>query len=150
MIQHDFGYSPAMYGWMSLLIATAYYLAAYFNRSLVHRFHLRKIFLCGAILIGVSGVIILFTQKFVPLIPMAVATYGQALIFSNTIASALQKYPHIPAKASAMFSAMQMLLVSGISAILAFLTDTTLILGLTLICLCTFILLCLQRAAPAR
>lgn len=142
LILGSLGYSPDSYGWMSLFIAIAYYLGAHFNRSLVHKFHLKKIFFAGVFLIGLSGLALLLapgTLLFI-LIPMFIATCGQALIFSNTIASALANYPHLPGKASALFSSLQMLLASLISAFFSFLPDQPLTLGLVLIALALLIL----------
>lgn len=145
LIQDHFGFSPDAYGWMSLFIAVAYYLSAHFNRALVLKFHLRNIFIAGILLIGLSGLIIMLApdQLIFILIPMFIATFGQALIFSNTIASALQKYPHIPGKASAVFSSLQMILVSFISATLAILPDQSITLGLVLIALSFLIFFCI-------
>jgi len=134
LIQVHFGYSADAYGLMSLLIAIAYYLAAHYNRSLVMKFHLGKIFLVGTILIAFSGLLILLLPSSL-LAAMTIATFGQALIFSNTIACALHNYPHIPGVASAMFSSLQMLLASSVSGALALLPDQTLTLGLVLIIL---------------
>jgi DHA1 family 2-module integral membrane pump EmrD-like MFS transporter len=137
LIQVHFGYSANVYAWMSLLIAMSYYLSAHFNRTLVMKFHFRKIFFFAILLIGLSGLVIVMTPDglLYLLIPMVIATFGQALIFSNTIAKALQNYSHISGKASAVFSGLQMILVSFFSGIMAAFPETMFSLGLTLIIL---------------
>lgn len=137
LIQAHFGYSANAYGLMSLLIAISYYFAAHFNRTLVIKFDFRKIFFFAILLIGLSGLAIVMTPDglLYLLIPMVIATFGQALIFSNTIAGALQNYSHISGKASAMFSGLQMILVSFVSGVMAVFPEKMLFLGLTLIIL---------------
>ena len=52
------------------------------------------------------------------------ATFGQALIFSNTISGALQEFPSaLGGKASAIFSSLQMLSVSIISGLMTLLPN---------------------------
>ena len=53
-----------------------------------------------------------------------IAIFGQAMVFPNTIASALRNFIHTPGRASAMLSSLQMLLVGIVAAILALLPDT--------------------------
>ncbi len=145
LIQTHFSYSAKAYGWMSLLIAAAYYISAHFNRSLVIKFHFGNIFIFGALLIGLAGLVMFLgpDQFLFLLFPMVIATFGQALIFSNTIAGALHNYSHIPGKASAMFSSLQMILVSFISAAMAILPDQTSVIGITLIILSLLSFFCL-------
>lgn len=137
LIQVHFGYSANAYAWMSLLVAISYYFSAHFNRTLVMKFHFGRIFLFAILLIGLSGLAMVMAPDglLYLLIPMIIATFGQALIFSNTIAGALQNYSHISGKASAVFSGLQMILVSFISGIMAVFPEKTLLLGLTLIIL---------------
>lgn len=145
LVQVHFGYSAHAYAWMSLLVACFYYLAAHFNRSLVMKFHVGNIFIFGELLIGLAGLTMILggDQLLFLLIPMVIATFGQALLFSNTIAGAMHNYSHISGKVSAIYSSLQMMLVSVISAGMAFLPDQTFVMGIILIILSCLCFICL-------
>lgn len=126
LIQNVLGYSPNVYGWLTVLIAAAYYSAATINRKLALRFSSNYLYIWGASLIILSGLVMtltVFNEKISIIFiiaPMVVATFGQALIFSNTIAAALHHFPQkLGSRASAALSSLQMLLVGILSAIIA-------------------------------
>ncbi len=150
LIQKELGFSADAYGWMTLFVSIFYFFAAYFNKSLVMKFHLGKIMMCGTILIALSGIAILIGSSmiltpWIILIPMIVATSGQSLIFSNTISGAMQGYAHIPGKASAIFSSLQMLLAGVISGIMAYLPNhTPIFLGIVVLVMGLLIILPLR------
>lgn len=142
LIQENLHYSANAYGWMTLAVAIPYYFAAHYNRQLVHKFHLGKIFTTGMVLICLAGIAMLFDDNLLLiLIPVFVATFGQALIFSNTIAASLQNYPHLPGKSSALYSMFQMTLVGMITALLSVLPDESWMFGVILITLSVLIYL---------
>ena len=62
------------------------------------------------------------------MVPMMVATFGQAFIFSNTLSGALQEFlPKSSGKASAIFSSIQMILISLLSSIIATLPNNNIL-----------------------
>jgi len=132
LIQNVLRFSASEYGWLAILVAIPYYTAATMNKILVVKFGTEPIFALGAFLIILSGVIMSVTMidhkilLVYIIIPMMIATFGQALIFSNSIAMALHHFPAAKAgKASALFSSLQILLTGVFSAIMAILPDTT-------------------------
>ena len=143
LIQNVLGYSASVYGWLAVLVAIPYYTAASMNRKLVLKFGTEPIFALGTLLIILSGIAmaisILGSKTYLAyiIVPMMVATFGQALIFSNSIAMALHNFPAATAgKASALFSSLQIVLTGALSAIMAILPDNTqLPLAIVVICL---------------
>lgn len=132
LVQNVLGYSASVYGWLAVLVAVPYYTAASINRKLVLKFGTEPIFALGVALIILSGItmaISMFGSKTYLayiIVPMMVATFGQALIFSNSIAIALHHFPAATAgKASALFSRLQIVLTGALSAIMAILPDST-------------------------
>ena len=126
LIQNALGYSANVYGWLTVLIAAAYYSAATVNRKLALKFSSNHLYIWGTSLIILSGVVMALTffNERISIIfiiaPMVVATFGQALIFSNTIAAALHHFPQkLGSRASAALSSLQMLLIGVLSAIIA-------------------------------
>ena len=126
LMQNILNISATNYGYLALLIGIPYYLASSYNKKLVLKFGIRPIFVLGYILVilaGIAMMILSFAKK--PnlsyiMIPMMIATFGQAFIFSNTLSCALQQFsPKSGGKSSAIFSSLQMIMVSIFSAIIA-------------------------------
>jgi DHA1 family 2-module integral membrane pump EmrD-like MFS transporter len=132
LIQHGFKISATNYGYLGLLIGLPYYCGSIFNKNLVLKLGIEPVFILGYILIIFAGLAMLILNivakpnLFYVIIPMMIATFGQAFIFSNTLSAALEEFPaKIGGKASAVFSSVQMIMVSVISAIMAFFSDET-------------------------
>jgi DHA1 family 2-module integral membrane pump EmrD-like MFS transporter len=129
LIQNILQYSIESYGWFSLLVAIPYYIAASMNRSLVLKFGGSPILLFGISLIILAGLLmaatVLYPQLYLVMIllPVTIATFGQALVWPNAISGALQHYAENSGKASAMLSSLQMLIVGILSAVMAALPD---------------------------
>ena len=65
-----------------------------------------------------------YQNIYVVIIPFMLATFGQAFIFSNTIATALQLFPASSGgRMSALYSSLQMILVGFVSIYFAQLPD---------------------------
>lgn len=141
LIQNVLGYSAETFGWMSTLIAIPYYFAAITNRSLVLKTGSQPIFLAGNLLILFSGIFMLFMTLVFPIslaitimLPITLATFGQGFIWPNAIAGAMQHTHGQPGKTSAMFSSLQMILISVVTTIIAYIPDKSpLFMGLVLI-----------------
>ena len=78
----------------------------------------------GLALVIMAGLGMLLTKLlfnlfniYVILIPLAIATFGQALVWSNSITGALKDLAHIAGTAAALFSCLQMLLSALISGL---------------------------------
>lgn len=132
LIQNTLGYSANFFGWITLVIAISYYSAATVNRKWVMKFGSHRLYTWGICLIFLSAAamgLTLFSSK-IHLIyiiaPMATATFGQALIFSNTIAAALHHFPQkLGSQVSATLSSLQLILVGCLSAIMAIPASTS-------------------------
>ncbi|MEO8400354.1 MAG: multidrug effflux MFS transporter [Gammaproteobacteria bacterium] len=143
LIQNILGYSASTYGWLAVIVAVPYYTAASVNRELVKKFGTGPIFALGALLIILSGAAMAITSLYAKIylayiiVPMMIATFGQALIFSNTIAMALHHFSAaIAGKASALFSSLQIIIIGVFSAVMAILPDNNqLPLALVIVCL---------------
>lgn len=139
LIQNILGYSAEIYGWLAFLVAIPYYTAATINRKLVFKFGSGYIVGFGIALVIFSGLLMAVMtwhhqlSLLMIMIPIMIATFGQALVWPNAISGALQNFSEFPGKASAMLSGLQMLLVSLLSAIMAILPDVQLSLAAVLI-----------------
>jgi DHA1 family 2-module integral membrane pump EmrD-like MFS transporter len=141
LIQNVLGYSAVTFGWMSTLIAIPYYFAAITNRSLVLKIGSQPIFLGGNLVILFSGIFMLVMTLYFPIslaitimLPIMLATFGQGFIWPNAIAGAMQHTHGQPGKTSAMFSSLQMTLISVVTTIIAYIPDNSpLFMGLVLI-----------------
>ncbi|SIO95850.1 multidrug effflux MFS transporter [Vibrio spartinae] len=130
LVQGYFHFSPDEYGYLAVLIGVPYYLAASMNRQIVLKHSIYFSCMLGGFLILVAGTVMLganlsgYQNIYVLIVPFMVATFGQALIFSNTIASALQLFPATSGgRMSALYSSLQMIFVSLISTYFACLPD---------------------------
>lgn len=143
LLQKNFNISETNYGYLAILMGFSYYTAASINKKLVLKFGMNLIFNFGYLLIIIAGIAIILlntifkSNLFFLIIPMMVAIFGQALIFSNTISGALHQFPSSSGgKASAIYSSLQMLIISVLSAIMATLPNNTAIfIGVTVLIL---------------
>jgi DHA1 family 2-module integral membrane pump EmrD-like MFS transporter len=132
LLQKTLGYSPSFYGWLTLCVAISYYLGTSVNRKWVAKYRPRLMInlglalilasafamLSGFWLVGISSLLWIF-------IPVLIATFGQALIWSNCIAGALKNLAHMAGTAAALFSSLQMLLSALVSGLLTLPTETS-------------------------
>lgn len=132
LFQNAFGFSAKEYAYLAPLIGLPYFAAATVNRTLALRYGGTVVSRVGSALVVLAGVLLLVSTVVltpsVPsvVVPMAIASFGQAFVFSNTISGAMQSFPPDRAgKASSLFSGMQMLLASGLSAVMAQLPNAT-------------------------
>ncbi|HVV68223.1 MAG TPA: multidrug effflux MFS transporter [Gammaproteobacteria bacterium] len=126
LLQKTLAISSAQFGWLTLIVAATYYLATSFNRYFLKFVSVENLLRIGLALIFLAGISLLLSKiyfnvinVYVILIPMLFATFGQALIWSISIAFALKDLSHIAGTASALFSSLQMLLSALLSAIIA-------------------------------
>lgn len=143
LFQKFFNVSETSYGYLALLMGASYYIAAASNKKLVLTFNIKTLFNFGCLLIVLSGIAMIFLNLiFRPnlifiIVPMAIAVFGQALIFSNTISGALHQFPSSSGvKVSAIYSSLQLLIVSLLSAIMASLSNNKpIFIGITVLIL---------------
>lgn len=142
LIQKTLGYSTIIYGWLSLFVAFPYYIAASINRRLVLEFGTEPIFIMGALLIVLAGLIMAMasfvTKIYLPaiIVPIMIATFGQALIFANSMGKTLHIFSaEFAGKVSALFGSLQILLAAIFSAIMSMLPDTQLSLAIVIVSL---------------
>ncbi|WP_038180265.1 multidrug effflux MFS transporter [Vibrio rhizosphaerae] len=158
LVQGNFNFSPDEYGYLAVLIGVPYYLAALMNRQMVLKHGIYFSCLLGSILILTAGAAMLFANLngyqniYVLMIPFMIATFGQALIFSNTIASALQLFPATSGgRMSALYSSLQMILVSLTSTYFARLPDNnTIYLATVVLCMGGFCLIFIMLSEKIR
>ncbi|MDW6094414.1 multidrug effflux MFS transporter [Vibrio rhizosphaerae] len=158
LVQENFNFSPDEYGYLAVLIGVPYYLAALMNRQMVLKHGIYFSCLLGSILILTAGAAMLFANLngyqniYVLMIPFMIATFGQALIFSNTIASALQLFPATSGgRMSALYSSLQMILVSLTATYFARLPDNnTIYLATVVLCMGGFCLILILLSEKIR
>jgi len=126
LVQINLGFSAENYGYLAILIGVPYFLAASINRKLVLEKGIYFSCLIGGTTIILSGFIMFIFSLFgyrniyTLIIPFMGATFGQAFIFSNTIAAAMQLFPaNVAGRISALYSSLQMILVSVFSLFIA-------------------------------
>ncbi|KUI97749.1 multidrug effflux MFS transporter [Vibrio sp. MEBiC08052] len=141
LVQGHLNFSPDEYGYLAVLIGLPYYLAASMNRKIVLQHGIYFSCVLGGLLILAAGAVMIganlsgYQNIYVVIFPFMIATFGQALIFSNTIASALQLFPATSGgKMSALYSSLQMILVSLISTYFARLPDSNTLYLATVVC----------------
>ncbi len=132
IFQKTLNYSPAFYGWLTFIVAIFYYAATAFNRRFVATWSVNNMMRFGLILILIPGIAMLLSKLlfnafniYVIFIPMAIAIFGQALIWSNSVTGALKDLAHIAGTAAALFSCLQMVLSAIISALIAIPNEQT-------------------------
>jgi len=125
LFQKTLGYSPSIYGWLTFLVAITYYAGTSTNRSLIRRLDHREVITIGLCLILLAGLAMIMMKLlfnlfnfYVVFIPILVATYAQALVWSNCIAGALKDLSEIIGSSAALFSCLQMILSATISYLL--------------------------------
>ena len=126
LFQKTLGYSPSVYGWLTFIIAGIYYLSTTANRFFLKRFKIKRILEAGITLMFIAGMSMLLIKLFfnslnlyVVFIPLMIATFGQALVWSVSVAFSLKGLSHIAGIAAALFSFFQMLLSALISGLIA-------------------------------
>ena len=129
LIQNYLHYSESAYGWLTVIIALFYFFGAYSNKYFVKTYGVITLMKLGLLIILLSGMLMLISTWFITLniwvimLPLAAATIGQTLIFSNCIAGALQDFPEIAGSAAALFSSLQIILAALISTTLTFIPE---------------------------
>src|ERR1700738_4710383 len=108
------------------MVAVVYYISTSLNRFLLRFFDTQVMIKTGVLLILVAGISMLLSKMlfntlnlYVIFIPMLVATFAQALIWSISVAFALKDLSHIAGTASSIFSFLQMILSALISGLIA-------------------------------
>lgn len=126
LFQKALNVNASLYGWLTFLIAATYYVATAFNRFILKHFSTQTIIFIGILLIVISGFSMLLMKflfdafnLYVIFIPLIIATFGQALVWSISITGALKDLSHIAGTAAAFFSFLQMLLSTLISGMIA-------------------------------
>lgn len=127
IVEKLLGHSASFYAWLTFTIAAIYYLGTSLNRKLVPYYSIKTLIRAGLVLIilaglGMAGIYIVLHQFTIYAVglPLFVAIIGQALVWSNCVAGALEDLTAIAGTASALFSSLQMLLsalISGLAAI---------------------------------
>lgn len=132
LFQKTLGYSSSTYGWLTFIIAVVYYLSTTVNRILIKRFEIHHILKTGIALMFIAGFSMLLPKVFfnsmnllVIFIPMMVATFAQALVWSISVAYSLKGLSHISGTAAALFSCFQILLSALISGLIAIPSEST-------------------------
>lgn len=145
LFQQSLHINSTIYGWLTFIIAVSYYASTSTNRKFVAKIGIQRIMTIGIVLILCSGISMLLIKLvtgafnvYVVFIPLLLATFGQALVWSNCITCALKDLTHIGGTAAAFFSCLQMFLSTIISAVLVLPHENNQIpLAITLIVLAT-------------
>ncbi len=133
LVQNEFGYTPQAYGYLAVFIGVPYFTGALLNRNIVMKKGVFFSCVIGSVMMLAAGAALYSLAIFRNdniyslIIPFMIATFGQALVFSNTIANALQLFPASSGgRISALYSSLQMILVSIVSIYLGKLNDKSL------------------------
>jgi DHA1 family 2-module integral membrane pump EmrD-like MFS transporter len=126
LFQKTLGYSPSAYGWLTFIIAAVYYISTSSTRFFLRTFKSHTLIKAGIALMLIAGVTMLLGRVifntlnlYVIFIPMMIATFAQALIWSMSIAVALKDLSHMAGTAASLFSFIQMLLSALLSGVIA-------------------------------
>lgn len=125
LFQKTLGYSPVAYGWLTFIIAAVYYTSTSSTRFFLRTFNSNTLIKAGIALMLIAGIImflgnVMFTLNlYVIFIPMMIATFAQALIWSMSVAIALKDLSHIAGTAASLFSFIQILLSALLSGLVA-------------------------------
>lgn len=125
LLQNTFHLTAKQYGNVAVLIAIAYYAGAWLNKHIVLRLGSFNVIKIGLALIMVAGLTLILwsiwhEKALIPfLIGTFVAVFGQALVWSNIIASSIRFFKENAGVASAVFSCLQMVFTGIISSTLS-------------------------------
>lgn len=114
-----------IYGTLTLITAVSYYLGTMCNRALIHQKGANAIIRLGILLIILSGGLLVLGYYILPhqiiyiFPPIVLAVFGQALVWSNCIGNALAGVKGNVGLVAAIFSFLQMILVSLLSFVFA-------------------------------
>lgn len=111
---NDVGLSPTAFGVGMLMQSGAYFLGSIALRFLARRIGDRRSAVMGLCLSATGGVLIFLSVHLIPpsflsiMGPVAVATFGLALLTPHVITMGMAPFPHIAGSASAMMGFIQM------------------------------------------
>ena len=127
LLQVELGYTPIMFGWLSLGVSIAYLFANLVNSRLLavmDKTHIIRLgILCNTIgtvsmtLFALLGIFNVYTL----IIPAGIMIFAGGFLFANCMTSAMMPFGHIAGTAAAVIGCIQMLggsLASGIVALL--------------------------------
>lgn len=111
---NDVGLSPTAFGVGMLMQSGAYFLGSIALRFIARRIGDRRSAVMGLCLSATGGVLIFLSVHLIPpsflsiMGPVAVATFGLALLTPHVITMGMAPFPHIAGSASAMMGFIQM------------------------------------------
>ncbi|MGD9108251.1 MAG: multidrug effflux MFS transporter [Gammaproteobacteria bacterium] len=108
--------SPVVFGWCAALIGFCYFLAAFTNSKLVHRFKIYQIQQFGIWCFFVGGIVLLVPILFfhyinlvVFILPLMLAIYGLGLLIPNAYVTGLIPFGKIAGIAAALLAFIQVI-----------------------------------------
>jgi Bcr/CflA subfamily drug resistance transporter len=110
-----FGLSPVQYGWFALVIALNYLAGGLIVNQCVNYFGTRYLMIAGAILLILSGVLLVFANLVHAinltdiLIFVSIYVLGARIVIPNAIANCMEEVRHLNGSSSALIGFIQML-----------------------------------------
>jgi Bcr/CflA subfamily drug resistance transporter len=125
LIQNNLGFSPVLYGWITLLVASAYLLGNYTNSKLVVHLGMQKLVMSGFLLFAIGSFSLFifslldFLKLWAIIIPIYIVFIGLGFIFPNCATEALMPFRKIAGTAGAALGFVQMICCSFVSVIIS-------------------------------
>ncbi len=145
LLQIKMGLSPASFGYTFMLITAGLILSGYLNRKMIHKCNINKIILIGMLLMGVAGILFIYSSLWFPknvyitLFAMFLMIFGSGFIYPNASAGGLSLFSKQAGAASSVYTCVQMIggtIGSGlISFAIIHYNNTQLFLGLLVLIL---------------
>ena len=125
LIQNSLGFSSVLYGWITLLVATAYLLGNYTNSKLVIHFGMQTLVMLGFLFFAMGSFLLLifsllgFLKLWAIVVPVYIVFIGLGFIFPNCASAALIPFRKIAGTAGAALGFVQMVCCSFVSVVIS-------------------------------
>jgi len=113
VLQKVVGFTQVQFGWTAALVGGCYFIGALLNARTVGRFGTANMLKFGAIILFVSGIMLLFptflslVNGWVIIVPVMLFVFGSSMIFSNAYAGTMTQFPKIAGLTMALLGTMQ-------------------------------------------
>lgn len=131
LFQHTLHFTPQNYGYLGILVTAGYLIGMFITVKLVARITISHLIKYGLTIIVVSGIfmvlglLVIGINPYVIMIPFTLSVVGQAMIFPNAMAIALQPFKNVAGSATALFGFIQQIIASGMAYFSSFLPHNT-------------------------
>ena len=125
LYQHVLHLTPVIFGWVTALVAIGVATGNICNSKFIERIGRTKMIITGIIIMSLGVILMLLfalmgmVNLYVILLPMLIVTSGIGFIGPNAASRAMDPFHKLAGSAAALYGGLQLLIISGWSAIAA-------------------------------